>query len=386
MESTMSWSTFAKWIEFLVIESSILKFKTSTWPNHRVSVWTHTKLKSLRDQSFQVAMSRALPKLTRDLQLALRSRHQLIKAQRRRRVHRTTMMRTKVGSLKEIRDLTSKWYPMTREDRRIPIKDRSNSLTLRFKGTTCTELRIMVVCMRNRSIQAAAASATPRTCCQDLITSSNCRSSIRLSSITSSNMLMAIKPTLHRAVQVSEWRTQLAITSRSQLFKRKIGHLQLGTKATSLFLMVVSTLRQTSSLLSSDKKLNFFLQVKTSSLGSSIQRAVQSHSRKQKDFITNRYADKQALTIWTSSTASKANTILILDLLGLHYNRSRRQSGFSRLAEVTRTSLTTSLQTTSNRLTTVKKQIAWVAVQQWRNKRKPLAKAIWTIVPICQWS
>ena len=134
--------------------------------------------------------------------------------------------------------------------------------------------------------------------------------------------------------------------------------MQLQTKATSLFLTVVSILRQTSSLLSRDKRLNFFLQGKTSSLGSSIQRVVQSHSRKQKDFITNRYAGKQALIIWTSITASKANTTLILGLLGLHYNRFQRRSGFSRPAEVILTSLITSLQTISNRLTTVRKQIA----------------------------
>lgn len=242
--------------------------------------------------------------------------------------------------------------------------------------------------MQNRSIPVAEASVTPRTCCQDLITSSNCRSSIRLNSKTSSSTPMDIRPTSHRVAQALEWRSTqpLAITSRSQLSKRKTGHLQLQTKATSLFLTVVSTLRQTSSLLSRGKKLNFFLQVKTNSLGSSIQRVVQFHSLKQKDFIATRYAGKLAPIIWTNITASKANTKLILDLPGLHYNRFQRRSGFSRLAEATLTSLITSLQTTFNRLSTVRRRTAWAEAQQWRSKRKPRARATWTIVPICQWS
>ena len=128
---------------------------------------------------------------------------------------------------------------------------------------------------------------------------------------------MVIKLTFHRDVQVLGCHIQPATTSQSQLYKRKIGHLQLQTRAINLFLMVASILKQTSSHLNKDKMLNFFLQVKTNSLGSSILKVEQSHSLKQKAFTIHRYVGKQASIItWMSITASKVNMRLIQDHLG----------------------------------------------------------------------
>ena len=170
---------------------------------------------------------------------------------------------------------------------------------------------------------------------------------------------MVIKLIFRKDVQALEFHILQAIISQSQPYKKRLDRLQLQTKVINQFLMVVFILKQTSSHLNRDKRLNFFLQVKTNfHLRSSIPKAVQSHSLKQKAFTTNRYVGKQDLTIWMSIMALKeVNMKLIQDLLGSLYNQYQRQKGFNRLGGVIPTNLNMYPQTTFNHRTTVRRRI-----------------------------